>query len=377
MRRIETAVLAAAVLVFAGCNSGSGDAVTIGGMGPLSGDNAQFGQEARNGAQLAVDEINAAGGLLGKTLNLVYEDDQSDPALAINVFRKLTSQDKIGFLIGGVTSGATLAITEQAQAQKVVVIAPSATHADVTKAGDFIFRACFIDPFQGVVGANFAWGDLGARRAAVLYNQSNDYAVGLYENFESTFQARGGAVLAEAYNEGEIDFSAQITRIRAFNPAVIYLPQYYGAVGLQATQIRAQGITVPLLGGDGWDGLTAEAQDQAALNGFFSNHYASDATDPAVVEFVTKYRAKHGNDPLSFAALGYDCMYLLRDAILRAGSFDTTAVKDALAATDGDYVTGHLTFDANRNPVKSAAILEVVQAPAGGLTTVYRATVNP
>jgi branched-chain amino acid transport system substrate-binding protein len=260
-------------------------------------------------------------------------------------------------------------------------MAPAATSMAVTTAGDFIFRACYTDPFQGQVGGIFAAKNQNCKKAAVLYDNDNDYSVGLKDNFVQAFQKNGGTVVdEEAYSTGDVDFNAQITKVKAKNPDVIYLPDYYGTVALVASQLRAQGITVPFVGADGWDGL----QDHGKVadfdgTGYYSAHYAPDSTDPKVQDFVKNYEAKNkGSVPTAFGALGYDSVYLIRDAILKAGtSTDTTKIRDALAATNGDYLTGHLTFDANRNPVKSAVMLALTKGNNGKLKAVYKATINP
>jgi len=211
----------------------------------------------------------------------------------------------------------------------------------------------------------------------VLYDVGNDYSVGLEENFKTSFEANGGQVVAlESYSTGDKDFNAQLTKIKNASPDVVYLPDYYGTVALIAKQLRAQGINTPIVGADGWDGLTENAGEEV-LNGFYSNHYTADSTDPAVQTFVKSFKAKYNEAPNSFAALGYDCVYMIRDAIVKAGSVDNEAVRAALEATNGDYVTGHLTFDAKHNPVKSAVMLEIVKGSDGKLETAYKATVNP
>jgi branched-chain amino acid transport system substrate-binding protein len=366
----------AASLAFA-AGAKDADTITIGGIFPLSGPYAVFGVGARNGIELAIEEINAAGGVNGRRVALISEDDTGNPDSTVNAYRKLTAQNKVNVIIGSLTSGCTIAITSLAQAQKVVLMAPAATAPAVTDAGDFIFRACFIDPFQGTVGGAFAANDLRARRAAVLYDNGNDYSVGLKDNFIAAFQKAGGAIVAnESYITGDVDFNAQITKIKAANPDVVYLPDYYSTVALIAKQLRAQGINTPLVGADGWDGLLSNAGDEV-LNGFYSNHYSAESTDSKVQAFVKAYQGKFNSVPVSFAALGYDSMYLIRDAILKAGSLDSTAVKNALAQTSGSYLTGNLSFDAKHNPIKSAVMLEIVKGPDGKLTEVYRTTVNP
>ncbi|GMO30033.1 MAG: ABC transporter substrate-binding protein [Spirochaetaceae bacterium] len=356
-------------------NDASGP-ITIGGIFPLSGPVAVYGVEARNGIELAIEEINTAGGINGRTISIVSEDDEGNPEKTVNAYTKLVTRDKVGIIIGSLTSGCTMAMTERAQHQGVLLLAPAATMETITNAGDYIFRACFIDPFQGTVGGLFAADTLNAKRAAILYDNGNDYSLGLYENFAKAFISKGGEVVArEAYGTGEVDFNAQLTKIKNAEPDVVYLPDYYSTVSLIAKQLRAQGINTPVVGADGWDGLTENAGDEV-LNGFYSNHYAADSTDPKVQNFVASYKNKFGTEPVSFAALGYDSMYLIRDAIQRAGSSESKAVRDALAQTQGSYVTGNLTFDEKRNPVKSAVIVELVKKD-GKLSTVYKTTVNP
>lgn len=371
---VGAAVLA---LVLASCSKAESNSVKIGGIFPLSGQVAVYGVECKNGVDLAIEEINAAGGINGKPVVLVSEDDEGNPDKTVNAFKKLSTKDGVKVVIGSLTSGCTQAITTLSQASKVIQIAPAATAPAITDAGDFIFRACFIDPFQGTVGGKFAAETLGKKRAAILYDIGNDYSVGLSDNFKIAFTKAGGSIVSEeSYATNDKDFNAQLTKIKNANPDVVYLPDYYGTVALIAKQLRAQGITAPIVGADGWDGLTSNAGDEV-LGGYYSNHYAVDSTEPAVKKFVESFRAKYNKDPNSFAALGYDCVYLIRDAIVAAGAEDSIAVRDALVKTDGDYVTGHLTFDEKHNPIKSAVMLELVKAEDGTLKTVYNTTVNP
>ncbi len=370
--------LAAALALFAaGCSKSESDTIAIGGIFPLSGDVAVYGVECKKGIDLAIDEINEAGGVNGKKLVLIGEDDEGKPDKSVNAFKKLTTKDKVKFIIGSLTSGCVQAVTTLAQAGRVIQIAPAATSPAITEAGDYIFRACFIDPFQGTVGGKFATDTLGAKRAAVLYDIQNDYSVGLEENFVKAFEAGGGTVVArESYSTGDKDFNAQLTKIKNAAPDVVYIPDYYGTVALIARQLRMQGITTPIVGGDGWDGLAGNAGDEV-LNGFYSNHYAVDSEVPAVQKFVSSFKTKYNSAPNAFAALGYDSVYMLRDAISKAGTLDVASVRSALEQTNGDYVTGHLTFDALHNPVKSAVMLELVRSGDGKLTSVYKTTVNP
>jgi branched-chain amino acid transport system substrate-binding protein len=372
-------LLAAAFCMMAltfSCKAQGSDTVSIGAVLPLSGSVAFYGNESRDGALLAIDEINAAGGLLGKKLALIAEDDEGNAEKTINAFTKLTSRDKVPFVIGSSTSGATQAMCPLAQRNRVVLISPSATNETVTKVGDYIFRACFIDPFQGVVGADFAYGTLGSRRAAVLYDAGADYNTGLAEAFKNQFRAIGGQVVAdEAYQSGDVDFNAQVTRIRANNPDVVYLPNYYNDVTLQAKQLRDQGVTSPLIGGDGWDSLIDNAGDEV-LGCYWSSGFAADTTDPKGVTFVRAFQSKYNRTASQFAALGYDAMMLIADGIKAAGTFDTPAVKDAMAKLSGTYVTGNIRFDSDRNPIKGAAILEIVRQD-GKLANAFKTTVNP
>ncbi|MBS7311147.1 MAG: ABC transporter substrate-binding protein [Treponema sp.] len=367
----------AALLALTSCGAKETNEIKIGGIFPLSGAVAVYGVECKNGIDLAIEEINAAGGINGKNVVLISEDDEGNPDKTVNAYQKLTSKDGAKIIIGSLTSGCTQAITNRAQAQKVVQIAPAATAPAITDAGDYIFRACFIDPFQGRVGGKFSAETLNAKTAAILYDTGNDYSVGLTENFEAAFTQAGGKIVAkEAYTTNDKDFNAQLTKIKSANPDVVYLPDYYNVVALIAKQLRAQGIEAPIVGADGWDGILGNSSAEV-LNGFYSNHYATDSTDPAVQAFVKKFNDKYNKDPNSFAALGYDSVYILKDAIIKAGSDDATAVKEALKATNGDYVTGHLTFDEKRNPIKSAVMLEIVKDDDGTLKTVYKTTVNP
>lgn len=381
MKKISMVVAAAALamaLVSCGGEKKTSNEIKVGGVFPLSGGVAVYGVECKKGVDLAIEEINAAGGVNGKKIVLISEDDEGNPDKSVNAFKKLTTKDGVKMIIGSLTSGCTKAFTTLSQSSKVIQIAPAATASEITDAGNYIFRACFIDPFQGTVGGKFAATTLNCKNAAIIYDIGNDYSVGLTENFEESFKANGGTIVAkESYATGDKDFNAQLTKIKNANPDVVYIPDYYGTVALIAKQLRAQGINTPIVGADGWDGLTENAGDEV-LNGFYSNHYAADSTEPAVAKFVANFKSKYGSAPNSFAALGYDCVYLLKDSILKAGTdSDVAAIRDAMEKADGDYVTGHLTFDSKRNPIKSAVMLELVRGADGNLTTVYKTTVNP
>lgn len=353
-----------------------GKTVKIGGVAPLSGAVAVYGVECKNGIDLAVSEINAAGGINGQQVQFICEDDEGDAAKSVNAYKKLVTRDRVRVIIGSLTSGCTIAITKQAQAQKVLQIAPAATAPAITDAGNYIFRTCFIDPFQGKVGGKFAFSNLNTKNAAVLYDIGNDYSVGLMENFVAEYTSLGGKVVAkESYNTGDKDFNAQLTKIKSAKPDVVYLPDYYGTVALIAKQLRAQGINTPIVGADGWDGLTGNAGDEV-LNGYYSNHYAEDSDSPAVQKFVNSFKAKYGKSPNSFATLGYDSVYMLKDAMEKSGTTtDIAKIRNAFEKTDGNYVTGHIVFDEKRNPVKSAVMIKLVKEN-GKLSTAYAATVD-
>lgn len=365
-------VLAACSSLFAAKKSAT---IKIGGVAPLSGNVAVYGVECKNGIDLAVEEINAAGGINGQKIQFICEDDEGDPAKSVSAYKKLIAKDKARLIIGSLTSGCTLAVTSQAQANKVVQIAPAATAPAITNAGNYIFRTCFIDPFQGRVGGKFAYENLGSKNAAVLYDIGNDYSVGLMENFVFEFEKQGGKIVAkESYGTGEKDFNAIITKVKAANPDVVYLPDYYATVALIAKQLRAQGIDTPIVGADGWDGLTENAGDEV-LNGYYSNHYAEDSDSPAVKKFVKNFETKYNKKPNAFAALGYDSMYMLKDAIVAAGSTDASKVRDALEKIDNSYVTGHIKFDEKHNPIKSAVMVKMIKN-GNKLSQAYAATVE-
>lgn len=373
---LGTAVVSA-MMMAASCSGKKNDTIKIGGIAPLSGGVAVYGTECKNGIDLAIEEINAAGGINGQKIEFICEDDEGDSAKSVNAYKKLVTKDRVKVIIGSLPSGCTMAITNLAQAQKVVQIAPAATAVAITDAGNYVFRACYTDPFQGKIGGKFAYENLGTKKAAILYDIGNDYSVGLTDNFTAEYTSMGGSIVSkESYSTGDKDFNAQLTKIKAANPEVIYLPDYYGTVALIAKQLRAQGINVPIVGADGWDGLTDNAGDEV-LNGYYSNHYSEDSSSAAVQTFVKSFKAKYNKAPNSFAALGYDCVYMLRDAMKASGSTDDSAkIRDALEATNGDYVTGHIVFDANRNPVKSAVMIKLVKADDGKLATAYEATVD-
>ncbi|HCR04517.1 MAG TPA: ethanolamine utilization protein EutJ [Gemmatimonadetes bacterium] len=368
-------LLCTTVLTSCSRDQGQGDEILIGEYGSLTGTTATFGISTMNGIEMALDEVNQSGGLLGKTVRVIVEDDQGRPEEAQTVVTKLITRDRVVALLGEVASSRTLAAAPVAQQMGIPMVSPSSTNPAVTEVGDFIFRVCFIDPFQGLVMAKFAAQSLQLTDVAVLRDIKNDYSVGLADVFVENFRTLGGTIVAdEGYSEGDTDFSAQLTSIRARRPQAIFVPGYYTEVGLIARQAKSLGIEVPLLGGDGWDSPSLVEIGGAALEGsYFSNHYSVDDPSPAIQKFVGDYRDRYGATPDALAGLGYDAAQILFDAIRRAGSADPTAIRDALAQTkDFAGVTGVTTLDENRNAVKPAVVLQVNDGKL-----VYVETINP
>lgn len=335
------------------------DVIKIGGIAPLTGDVAVYGVAADNGVKLAIEEINANGGLLGKQIQYVVYDDKGDPTEAVNAYKKLTSNDKVDAIVGAVTSKPTLTVTPLAAKDGIPIITPTATALEVTSAGPNIFRACFIDPYQGEVMAKFAVEELGASKAAIIYNTADDYSVGVAEAFKEAVEGYGTQVVSfEGYNGDDKDFKAVLTNVKSQGPDVLFIPDYYNRVGLIAQQAKEVGITATLLGADGWDGVIGVNPD-AVEGAYFCNHYSTDDAAEEVQNFLKVYKEKYNEDPVSFAALGYDAMKILAAAIEKAGSTDKDAVVKALAETDITSVTGKITFDENRNPVKEVSIIKI------------------
>lgn len=352
------------LMVFAGCGGGgaSGDEIVIGEFGSLTGSTATFGISTRNGIDMAIEQVNAAGGVLGKPVRVIVEDTEGRPELAQTVVTKLITSNKVVAVLGEVASSLTLAAAPVAQQNQIPLITPSSTNPGVTQIGDYIFRVCFIDPFQGLVMAKFAKNSLGVQRVAVLRDIRNDYSVGLADVFVENFRAMGGQIVADvSYSAGDTDFSAQLTSIAPSRPEAIFVPGYYTEVGLIARQAKQLGLNIPLLGGDGWDSPRLTEIGGEALSGsYFSNHYSADDPDPAIQKFVSEYRSRFNQVPDGLAALGYDAAMILFDAMERAGSTEPQAVRDALAETQNFAgVTGVITIDGERNAVKPAVILKI------------------
>lgn len=357
-----------AVTLLAGCSgnggssSSSGDTIKIGAIGPLSGAASTYGISVKEGAQLLEKEVNAAGGVNGKKIQFIFEDDQADPNSAMQAFNKLVDSEKVTAILGPVTSGATLAVAPNATAKQIPMITPTATEPTITKqGGDFMFRGCFVDSFQGEVLAKYATEKLGKKTAAVLYNSGSDYSKGIADSFKAKFEAAGGTIGEFlTYNDKDTDFKAQLTKIKTLNPDIIVLPDYYNVVGLIAKQARDMGIQSQFLGGDGWESEELTKIGKEAVNGaLYINHYYSGDTDSAVKTFVDSYKKEYNKEPDAFAALSYDTSKILVKAIEKAGKTDGTAIKDALASMEMNSVTGNIKFGSDRSAIKSAAIIKV------------------
>jgi branched-chain amino acid transport system substrate-binding protein len=364
---ISTSV-AAVSLFLTGCNkppstSGAGgDIIKVGEFASMTGSEASFGQSSHKGTALAIEDLNAAGGVLGKKFELIMEDDQSQAGQPATVVRKLISRDGVVAMLGEVASSRSLEAAPICQQNQIPMISPSSTNPKVTQVGDYIFRVCFIDPFQGTVMANFALHTLHLKNVAVLTDVKSDYSLGLAKFFKEGFIAGGGSIITEQnYSGGDKDFNAQLTSIKAANPDGIFVPGYYTEVGLIALQAKQLGITVPIFGGDGWESSALVSIGGAALEGdYYSTHFSPEDTAPAVQDFVKKFQARYNETPDAMAALGYDSAMILAAAIKTAGTTDGAKVRDALAATkDFQGVTGKTTIDANRNASKPAVILTI------------------
>jgi branched-chain amino acid transport system substrate-binding protein len=337
--------------------------VKIGEYASLTGKEAAFGQSSHKGTVLAVEEMNAAGGVLGKQIELITDDDQTKQGESATIAKKLISRENVVGVLGEVASMRSLEAAPICQASKIPMISPSSTNPKVTEIGDYIFRVCFIDPFQGTVMAKFAKDTLKIRKVALLTSVSSAYSVGLAKYFKERFIADGGDVAIEQkYTEGDKDFNAQLTAIKAAGVDGIFVPGYYTEAALICRQARELDMSIPLFGGDGWEAPELITIGGAAVEGcYYSTHYSPQVDKPIVKAFVAKYQARYGGEtPDAMAALGYDSAEVLVDAIRRAGSTEGPAVRDALAATkDFEGVTGSTTMDKDRNASKAAVVIMV------------------
>jgi branched-chain amino acid transport system substrate-binding protein len=337
------------------------DQIRIGGVAPLTGDGATFGISARRGFEMAVAEWNARGGVLGKPIKLFVADDKGDPGEGATAVMMLIHQRKVAGVVGPAMTKVSLAGAPIAQSAGIPLIASASTNLKVTQVGDFIFRACFVDPFQGSAGAGFAFHELKARKAACLFDLGNDYTAGISEVFKATFTRLGGDVAAyEGHASGTPDFRVQLTKILRTGPDLIYAPGFYGDAALITRQARELGFRGPVLGADGWDSpRLVELGGPSMENTFFTTFFSHEDPSPTVQNFVGAFKAKHGEPPDGHATMGYEAAMILLDGIRRAGTTDGRAVRDAIARTDLRLVTGRVTFDPQRNPIKPIVFMEI------------------
>jgi branched-chain amino acid transport system substrate-binding protein len=375
--RTIVVLFAAALTIFC---AGPSNKIRLGLIAPLTGDVKTFGESTRNGFQLAVDEVNAAGGINGKLINPKVADDKNDPTECANAGSKLINQDGVKLIVGSVASKCSNPLSDLCQSSKVLMISTASTNplVTVTDKGvrkDYVFRACYIDPFQGAVGARFALDNLKAKTAAVLYDVGNDYSKGLAEYFKAIFTRNGGSiVLYKSYAKDDVDFSSLLTDVKQANPEVLFLPDYYQKVGLIVKKAHELGITAKMLGGDGWDSPDmVKIAGKDIDGGYFTNHYSPDDQRPEVQDFVRKYKAKYGASPDALGTLAYDATRIMLEAIRRAGNEKPEAVRDAMAKiSDFPTVSGKISFDKDGNPLKSAVVLQYQNGEQK-----YVATVNP
>jgi branched-chain amino acid transport system substrate-binding protein len=373
--RLPLVVTLLLVLALTACGRHPSKEIVIGEYGSMTGSEATFGQSTHNGIMLAVDEINARGGIQGRTIRVVSEDTQSKPEEAANAVTKLIAQDQVVAVLGEVASSNSLAAAPVCQANGVPMITPSSTHPSVTRTGDYIFRMCFIDTYQGPVMARYLRGT-GIARAALLTDVRSDYSRGLGDAFAATFKSLGGTIVAtQSFSKGDSDFRAQLAAIKASNPEIVFVPGYYNDVGPIAIQARDLGIAQPLVGGDGWESPKLLEIGGKSLEGcLYSNHYFVGDPAPAVQDFVRKYDQRYGAKPDSLAALGYDAMRLLGDAMSRAPKLDGRTLRDELTRTRSFAgITGTVSFGPDRNPTGKKLVM--LRVKNGALT--LEKTIDP
>jgi branched-chain amino acid transport system substrate-binding protein len=386
MRRLLAIILVCALIagVGVGCKKAevkpTEQVVNLGGIFGMTGASSSFGISMDKGVTMAVEEFNAAGGAtiggVKTTINYINEDDTGSPEVGASAVHKLIDQDKVIGIIGAQTSMVSLAIAPILQAAGIPEIAPASTNEKVTLIGDYIFRACFLDAFQGTVMANYVWNTLKLKTAACLFDNANDYNMGLAASFKTSFESLGGKVVAyEAYTDEAktVDYKPQLTKIKAAKPEFLYLPNYYNGVALQLKQARGMGLNVPAGGGDAWDSPDLVTIGGAAVEGaVFTNNFAKDDPNPLVQSFIKAYTAKFSEAPAGVSSLAYDAAGLLLDAFKTCGSIKGSDIRDAMKNTTFSGIGGSYKFDANRNPVKAAVIIKI----ANGQQT-YVTTVNP
>lgn len=377
MKRSLTWVLLAATAFSISCTkkdsqSENSNEIRIGQFGSMTGAEATFGQSTDKGIRLAIDAKNAEGGIKGKKIRLITEDNQGKPDEAAAVVKKLITQDEVVAVLGEVASNRSLAAAPIAQQFKIPMITPSSTNPKVTQIGDYVFRVCFIDPFQGPVMAKFAYDNLDIRKVAILKDLKSDYSLGLTEFFIEKFKELGGTITSiQNFQAGDTDFKAQLTAIRSEKPDAIFIPAYYTEVGLIARQAKQLGIKATLLGGDGWDSPKLfEIGGDAIEGAYFSNHYSTESPNPATQEFIKAYKEKYGETPDGLAAAGYDAARVLIAALEKVDKITPENIRDAIAQTeDFKGATGKITIDENRNADKEAFIVQVKDGGLKFITT--------
>lgn len=349
------------LFLLASCEEKS-DKIQIGFFGALTGPDATFGLSSKDGIQLAMEEKNNSGGLLGKKIELKFYDTLGSTEEAKLTVERLISVDHVVAVLGEVASTRSLAGAPVAQKHGVPMITPSSTNPVITQTGNFIFRVCFIDPFQGEVMAKFAMHSKNLRKAAILRDKSSAYSNGLANDFIKTFTKLGGSIVEDqSYVGGDVDFLPQLQKIFKKQPEFMFVPGYYSEVGLIARQARNLGMTIPLMGGDGWDSASLTEISGDAINGsYFSNHYTLEDPRPEVQEFIRVFEARFGRKPDSQAASGYDAARILFAAIEKSKSVVPGEIRDALASTSGfKGVTGTISINDHRDAVKPAVVLQV------------------
>ncbi len=336
--------------------------IKIGAVTCLTGALSTFGVSSKQGAILAIGEINSAGGVHGQPIDLIVDDNGSKPGETATIIRKFISQDNVSAILGDLTSSATMEGAPIAQDAKIPMLTPSATNVAITKIGDYIFRSCFVDPFTGRIMAKFALDQLKAKQAIIITDVKQDYSVGLTDAIRQYFVASGARIVRElSYSSGDTNFRTQLTEVRMVHPDVIFLPGYYTEAALILRQAKQLGINCPFVGGEGWDSpVLIQVAGKSADGNYYTDHFSADDPDPMVQKFVQNYHAKYGSTPDALAALWYDAAHLMAQALERAGSTDPAKIRDALATTRGfEGVTGRISIDENRNAAKSGVILKI------------------
>lgn len=361
--------LIAGSMSLAGCQQTGGDTtkassdtIKIGASFDLTGKAAQYGITASNGVKMAIDEYNANGGVLGKQIEFILEDNKASQVDATNAFKKLADNDKIVAFIGSDISSTTETIANLAAEKNIPMITPTGTKLEITSIGSNVFRACYVDPAQGELLAKFANEDLKAKKAALMVNSEADYSTGIAEAFKENFEANGGSVVETVnYGENDVDFKPILANLKNANPEVIVIPDYYEKIATIAAQAREIGITATLVGGDGWDGVVEKTVNNPEVveGSYFVNHYTVEDDAAIVQDFIKNYREVYNEEPNAFSALGYDSARIVIEAIKASNSTEASAIIEAMQNTSLDCVTGHITFDENRNPVKSVSVIKI------------------